>query len=102
MANQSKVGEEPESPNYVFTPSEIKRFLDDKWKLAVCEICEAERSYTPINLDEMIVALPFSQANALTTVTDKAIAVLPVLCTSCGNTKLLAAPVIRDWLDRNL
>lgn len=101
MADNLETSKIPELPSYDFTPDEIRRFLQEKWKLTICEVCKAENSYELVATEGSVVALPVSYVSALTTLTSRAIVTVPMLCNSCGNAKLLAATVVRDWLDVN-
>lgn len=86
---------------YAFSKDEIQRFLQQRWKLGICEVCETQNSFEYAGDEELVVILPVSEPDALTTLTNKVIVAFPMLCSSCGNTKLLAAVAIRNWLDDN-
>jgi hypothetical protein len=87
----------PQPPRtYEFTTEQLTKFFNEKWKDVTCEICkEVAWTYNPI---DGFVALSVTDGinngvpSALINVS------LRIHCTSCGNQKLLLAPIIKQWL----
>jgi hypothetical protein len=84
---------------YQFTDEEIVKYLAEKWKIEQCEVCHETPTWVylrprPLSLIPASDGSSHAIGPALT-------AFLRLFCSNCGNTKFLAAEVIRQWLDAN-
>jgi hypothetical protein len=82
---------------YEFTQEQLDKFLAEKWNDFACEICGTRSwTYDP-NLKFVSLSSVDGKDNG---VPSKFITVaFRTHCSNCGNTKFLAALLIKDWLE---
>jgi hypothetical protein len=89
----------PTPLSYSLTIEEINAFFEDKWNPQKCECCGHDQWH--VNLEYPFAVLPVSEGKRLGTLSAKVYICTYFICTTCGNTKLFSAPLIRHWLEEN-
>src|ERR1700720_1233006 len=84
---------------FEFSPEQLQKFLTEKWKLNLCEVCLV--SQWGYDAENYYSVLPTSDGRKFSTISPKLTVHLRIFCRNCGNTKLLLVPVISRWLEEN-
>jgi hypothetical protein len=99
-ATQPAASELP--PAYSFTEDQLYRFLEDKWKQFVCEMCLQPQSFSLTGQSSRFTAFPaLGDAQPVTTFVTSAHVGVNIFCRNCGNMKFILAPTIHRWLRDN-
>jgi len=81
---------------------DISRFFAKKWKNLGCDICGESGTWVTLSdLDRYSVLASLAPDQRLAPVASRFQVALNVLCSNCGNLKLLAFGVIKTWLKEN-
>jgi hypothetical protein len=86
-------------PRYKFADPEIEKYLAEKWKIEQCEVCHQTPTWVYLR-PRPLSLIPVSDGSTHA-IGPELTAFLRLFCSNCGNTKFLAAEVIRQWLDAN-
>lgn len=77
----------------------IAAFFADKWKINTCEVCNLQNTWQTAAPDSRyVVVSSLGDGEIIKQVSPKVYVSLIVMCSNCGNLKLLALNAIMKWL----
>jgi hypothetical protein len=99
MSEANERQEPTRGRGYQFSYQEIEKFFNAMWRLQECEVCGKPDTWTYM-LPRPLALIPVSDGSTHA-IGRPLMTALRVFCNNCGNTKFLAAHVIRQWLDHH-
>lgn len=82
--------------------NDLNRFLKEKWKPSICEVCQEAGRWGFLTDGEKFSMIPnVGLCETTTVIPSKSLIGLNIVCRNCGNLKVLIATFIKKWINEN-
>jgi hypothetical protein len=98
--SENKEGTASVNLSVVIEGSEIERFFQEIWKNKGCEIC-GTTAWSILPDNSKYAYLPIGDGKVPSTLSERVLPCLNIICFTCGNAKLLTISVIKHWISSN-